>query len=165
MYLTFFSIIFLYYRTLFKKANKLLNKVTDEESILYKNCRAWFRNYDLFKKKNIREIAPYETLNNYNRCDIYVNEKNFVVVGKWKTWIGERDLVPTIFHYEELNPGRRRFVEIKNVFLNGKDLEIEFIDILYEHVMTLVIKKPENSLVEIILRQFQKFRSISVRDS
>ena len=148
--LTFPIVFFWIYTTnLDKRTKKIIRLYSDDSSEIYTDLNVWVKNFDVFKKKNKFDLDPYLTLYSFNYCDLILNEKNIVVIGKTKILGKNKPLTPTIFEFE--NNGTSitlGHVEIKNIVESGNDLEIEFADSSYTNNMTLVIKRADVELKE-----------------
>ncbi len=136
-----------YLASLEKKTKKIIANYSDHSSLIYKDLKVWVKNFDVFKKKNKFDLDPYQTLYSFNDCDLILNERNFVVIGKTKAFGKSRPLTPTIFEFDfrgvEIKP---RHVKIEDIYEVGNDLEIVFEDNSYKNKMTLVIKRVDMEL-------------------
>jgi hypothetical protein len=146
-----FPIIFfwLYLTSLEKRTKRIVKIYSDSSSKIYKDLKVWIKNFDVFRKKSKFDLDPYQILYSYNDCDLILNERNFVVIGKTKILGKNKPLSPTIFDFEKNGVGlKQRHVKIENIQEVGSDLEIEFTDDNFLDRMTLVIKGADNELKE-----------------
>jgi len=144
-----FPIVFfsLYMNALEKRAKKIIKAYYNDSSKLYRDLKVWVKNFNTLKKKNKFDLAPYETLYSYKKCDLILNDKHIVVIGKVKILGKNRLLNPTIFEFEQNEPyAKPRHVKIENIKEVGGDFEIEFTDRHYSNKMTLVIKRADSEL-------------------
>tara|TARA_R110000796_G_scaffold159169_4_gene275942 strand:- start:66817 stop:67275 length:459 start_codon:yes stop_codon:yes gene_type:complete len=132
-----------------KRTKKLIQEHSDNSSEIITDLKVWFKNFDVFKKSKKFDFDPYDTLYSFNNCDLILNDRNIVVIGKTKFLGKEKYLTPTIFEFDkngtEFKP---RHVSIENIQDVGNDIEIEFTDNKYKDKMTLVIKRTEEELKE-----------------
>jgi len=146
-----FPIVFfwIYMTSLEKKTKKIIQEHSDNSSEIITDLKVWFKNFDVFKKKQKFDLDPYDTLYSFNNCDLILNDRNFVVIGKTKFLGKEKSLTPTIFEFDkngtEFKP---RHVSIENIQDVASDIEIEFTDNKYKDKMTLVIKRAKEELKE-----------------
>lgn len=144
-----FPIVFfwIYMTSLEKRTKTIIQGHSDNSSEIITDLKVWFKNFDVFKKKKKFDLDPYDTLYSFNNCDLILNEKNIVVIGKTKFLGKEKSLNPTIFEFDkngtEFKP---RHVSIENIQDVGNDIEIEFTDYKYKDKITLVIKRAEGEL-------------------
>ncbi|MBK9534604.1 MAG: hypothetical protein IPO10_05425 [Flavobacteriales bacterium] len=135
--------------TLEKKTKKIIQEHSDNSSEIFTDLKVWFKNFDVFKKKSKFDLDPFETLYSFNNCDLILNDRNIVVIGKMKILGREKPLTPTIFEFDkngaEFRQGQVSIEKIQDV---GNDIEIEFSDDRYKDRMTLVIKRAETELKE-----------------
>lgn len=137
-----------------KRTKKIIELYSDDSSEIYADLNVWVKNFDVFKKKNKFDLDPYQTLYSFNYCDLILNEKNILVIGKSKILGKNKPLQPTIFEFE--NSGTAitpKHVEIRNIVESGNDLEIEFTDSSYTNNMILVIKRADVQLKEEIKKR------------
>ena len=140
--------------TLEKRTKKIIQEHSDNSSETFTDLKVWFKNFDLFKKKNKFDLDQYQTLYSFNNCDLILNDRNIVVIGKTKILHKEKHLTPTIFEFEKNGTEfRPRHVKIENIQEVGSDLEIEFSDNRYKDSMTLVIKSVESEMKEKIKKR------------
>ena len=141
--------------TLERKAKRITHEYLGHSSKIFTDLKVWFKNFDVFKKRNRFYLNPYETLYSFNNCDVILNDSNIVVIGKIKIFGKEKCLTPTIFGFgktsKEVKPRQVAIINIQEV---GGDLEIEFSDANYYDRMKLVIKNPEAALKEKILNTY-----------
>jgi hypothetical protein len=138
-----------YLTTLAKRTKKLIQEHSDSSSEIFTDLKVWFKNFDVFKKKNKFDLDPYETLYSYKTCDLILNDRNIVVIGKMKVLGKEKPLTPTVFEFARNQSNfKPRHVRIENIHDVGNDLEIGFLDPRYEDRITLVIKRAEKELKE-----------------
>lgn len=134
--------------TIEKKTRKIIQAYSGSTSKVYKDLKVWIKNFDIFRKRNKFDIDPYQTLYYYNECDLILNERNFVVIGKTRI-LGMTKSIPSIFGFENNSVEfKSQHVKIENIQEVGSDLEIEFSDDNYVDRMTLVIKRPDGELKE-----------------
>ncbi|KYG74682.1 hypothetical protein MB14_05615 [Roseivirga ehrenbergii] len=132
-----------------KKTKKIIQEHSDNSSEIITDLKVWFKNFDVFKKKQKLDLDPYDTLYSFNSCDLILNDKNIVLIGKTKFLGKEKSLTPTIFEFDkDGNEFKPRHVLIENIKDVGNDIEIEFADIKYKDKMTLVIKQVEEEFKE-----------------
>lgn len=146
-----FPIVFfwIYMTSLEKKTKKIIQEHSDNSSEIVTDLKVWFKNFDVFKKKQKFDLDPYDTLYSFNNCDLILNDRSFVVIGKTKILGKERSLTPTIFEFDKKGTEfKPRHVSIENFQDVGNDIEIEFTDNKYKDKMTLVIKRVEEELKE-----------------
>lgn len=143
------AFFWLYLNAMDKRTKKIIQNYSETSSKLYKNLNVWVKNFDILRKKNKFNLDPNQTVYSYNYCDLILNEKNFIVIGKANIFGKYRQLTPTIFEFGNKNtkfePQRVRIERIQNV---SGDLEIDFIDDNYLDKMTLVIKRSNAELEE-----------------
>jgi len=134
-------------KSLEKRTKKLIQEHSDNSSEIITDLNVWFKNFDVFNKKKKFDLDPYDTLYSFNNCDLILNDRNFVVIGKTKFLGKEKSLNPTVFEFDkngtEFKP---RHVSIENIQDDGNDIQIEFKDTKYKDKMTLVIKRAEEEL-------------------
>jgi len=146
-----FPIIFfwIYLITLERRTKRIIQEHSDNSSEIFTALNIRFKNFDMLKKKKMLDLNPYETLYCFNTCDLILNDRNIVLIGKMKILGKEKPLNPTIFEYDgngnDFNP---RHVKIEKIHDIGSDLEIEFLDPMYKDKITLVIKRAERELKE-----------------
>ena len=146
-----FPIVFfwVYMTSLEKKTKKIIQEHSDNSSEIITDLKVWFKNFDVFKKKQKFDLDPYDPLYSFNNCDLILNDRNFVVIGKTKFLGEEKSLTPTIFEFDNNgNEFKPRHVSIENIQDVGNDIEIEFTDNKYKDKITLVIKRAEEELKE-----------------
>ncbi|AFU69925.1 hypothetical protein P700755_003278 [Psychroflexus torquis ATCC 700755] len=147
----------IYMTTLEKRTKKIIQAHSDNSSEIYTDLKVWFKNFDVFKKKNKFDLDPYQTLYSFNNCDLILNDRNIVVIGKTKILGKNKPLTPTFFEFEKngitLKPGHVKIEKIQEV---SNVLEIEFTDRNYLEKMTLVLKRPGNELKEKIKTCYNK---------
>ncbi len=132
-----------------KRTKKLIQEHSDSSSEIITDLKVWFKNFDMFKKKKKFDLDPYETLYSFNSCDLILNDKNIVLIGKTKFLGKEKSLTPTIFEFDKNGTKfKPRHVSIENIQDVGNDIEIEFTDDKYKDKVTLVIKRAEEELKE-----------------
>jgi hypothetical protein len=137
-----------------KRTNKIIKLYSDDFSEIYTDLNVWVKNFDVFKKKNKFDLDPYQTIYSFNHCDLILNDKNIVLIGKTKILGKNKPLTPTIFEFENKKTSiKSRHVEIKKIRDLGNDLEIEFLDKNYTNTMKLVIKRPDIELKEKIKKR------------
>lgn len=144
-----FPIVFfwIYMTRLGKKTKRIIKEYSVNSSEIFTDLKVWVKNFDVFKKKNKFDLDPYETLYSFNNCDIILNDRNIVVIGKTKILGKEKPLNPIIFEFDNsVTDFKPRHVRIENIHNVGNDLEIEFYDPKYKNRMTLVIKRVESEL-------------------
>jgi len=141
--------------TIEKKTKKIIQVYSGSSSKVYRGLKVWIKNFDISRKRNKFDIDPCQTLYYYNDCDLILNERNFVVIGKTRI-LGKTKPTPTIFGFENNSVEfKSQQVKIENVQEVGSDLEIEFSDDNYVDRMTLVIKRPDGELKEKIKNMLQ----------
>lgn len=127
----------------------MIQEHSDSSSEIYTDLKVWFKNFDVFKKKSMFDFDAYETHYSFNNCDLVLNDRNIVIIGKMKILGKEKTLTPTVFEFvnnsTDYKPGH---VRIENIDEVDKDLEIEFSDVRFKNRMTLVIKKARIDLKE-----------------
>lgn len=146
-----FPIVFfwIYTKSIENKANKIIKRYSDEFSEIYSDLNVWVKDYDVFKQKKSFTVDPYQKLYSLNYCDLILNDKNIVVIGKIKILGKNKALIPIIFKFEKKETSTEsKFVVIKKIRELGNDLEIEFVDNNYTETMTLIIKKPDVELIQ-----------------
>ncbi len=151
-----FPIVFfwIYMTSLEKKSKKMIQEYSDSSSEIFTDLKVWFKNFDMFKKKNKFDFDPYDTLYSFNNCDLILNDRNIVVIGKTKFLGKEKSLTPTIFEFDKNGTEYKpRHVSIENIQDVDNDIEIEFRDEKYQDKMTLVIKRAEEELKEEIKKR------------
>jgi len=154
-----FPIVFfwMYMTNLEKRTKKIIELYSDNSSEVFPDLNVWVKNFDIFKKKNKFDLDPYQTNYSFNYCDLILNNKNIVVIGKTRVLGKNKPLTPTIFEFENNGSSiRTRHVEIKKILESGDDLEIEFLDRNYTNTMTLVIKRPDLELKDKIKKGLQQ---------
>lgn len=131
--LSFPIILFqLYLTALKKRSEKIIQDYTSESSIVYKDLTVWIKNFDVYRKRNLFNLDPFQTIYDYNDCDLILNGENFLVIGKVLILGRWKPIIPTIFEFK--NDRRllsQRHVFIENILEIGDDLEIEFTDNKY----------------------------------
>lgn len=137
-----------------RKTKKMIQEHSDSSSEIFNDLKVWVKNFDVIKKKSKFDFDPYDTLYSFNNCDLILNDRNIVVIGKTKFLGKEKSLTPTIFEFDknetEFKP---RHVSIENIQDVDNDIEIEFRDEKYQDKMTLVIKRAEEELKEKIKKR------------
>ena len=123
-----------------RKANKMIKEYSDSSSEFFYDLIVWFKNFDAFRRKWKFELDPYETLYSFYDCDMILNDRNIVIIGKMKILGKEKPLNPTIFEFEKTGEDfKPRHVKIESINEVSSDLEIEFSDPKYKDNMILVI--------------------------
>jgi hypothetical protein len=131
------------------KIKRFIQEHSEHSSEIFTDLDVWFKNFDVFKKKSKFNFYPYETLYSFNNCDLILNDRNIVLIGKMKILGKEKLLIPTVFEFDgnrtNINP---RHVRIENIHDVANDLEIEFSDPKYKDRMTLIIKRTDREFKE-----------------
>lgn len=151
-----FPIIFFwaYTRNIDKRTKEIIRLYSDNSSEIFRDLNVWVKNFDVFKKKNKFDLDPYLTLYSFNYCDLILNEKNIVVIGKIKIFGKNKSLTPTIFEFDNKGASKKsRHVEIRKIRDSENDLEIEFYDDNYTNIMTLILKRIDVELKEKIKKR------------
>ena len=144
-----FVVSSIYMNALEKNAKKIIQANSNSSSEIYTDLHVWFKHFNALKKKNKFDSNLYQTSYSFNRCDLILNDKNFVVIGKTKILGKYKALTPTIF--EKDNTAKAvyaRHVSIENIQYVGSDLEIEFTDYNYPNKITMVITNATSELKE-----------------
>ncbi|MCG8700141.1 MAG: hypothetical protein MI922_18945 [Bacteroidales bacterium] len=142
-----------------RRARSIVDQYSNEGSIFYTDLKVWFKNFDVFKKKNKFDLNPYQTTYSFNDCDLIINNDNIVLIGKSKILGKYRYLNPTVFISKEKKGNElvnSRLVNAGKVQENSGDLEIDFQDSHYKNTITLVIKRVDKRLVKKIKNVLQQ---------
>ncbi len=148
---------YLYLYSLQKRANNAITNYSNNSSVIHKDLKIWFKNFDIFEKKKYFNLSLYDTTYDYYNCDLILNEESFLVVGKINILGKQKLLMPTIFEFNYKNHNyKKRCVVIDSIEKRNSDLEIKFIDPNYKNKITLVIKRISTDLNEKILEKYTK---------
>lgn len=139
-----------------KGVKEVIKTHLSDSSVIYKDVRVRFKNFDVFKRKSIFSINPLQTIYSFNNCDLILNSDSLIVIGKTKIFGKSRSINSTIFAFDNKNVNQNSNVSYKNVRDNGSDLEIDFIDSTYNNLITLVIKRIDNTLKDKIKNGLQQ---------
>lgn len=127
----------------------MIQEHSDSSSEIFNDLKVWFKNFDVFKKKSKFDLDPYETLYSFNNCDMILNDRNIVIIGKIKILGKEKPLTLTVFEFDSNRTDfKPRHVRIENIHDIDNDLEIEYSDPKYKDKITLVIKRVKKELKE-----------------
>lgn len=144
-----FPIVFLwfYWREKNQRAKEIIQAYSDESSEVFADLTVWVKNFDVYNKKNLFDLDLYQNLYSFNDCDLILNDKNLIVVGKMNLLGIKQPLIPIVFEFDKKEAEfRRGSVSIKNIRDVGEDIEVEFLDNKYKSTMTLVIKRAAKEL-------------------
>lgn len=96
-----FSIVFfwIYVVNPEKRTKKIIELYSNDSSEIFMDLNVWVKNFDVFKKKNMFDLDPYQILYSFNYCDFIL--KNIVVIGTTKILRRNKPLTPTIFEYKK----------------------------------------------------------------
>ncbi|MEZ4849256.1 MAG: hypothetical protein R3B93_11705 [Bacteroidia bacterium] len=151
-----FLVYWLYFQAIEKRVQRIIGDNWGPSSIMFKDLRVWFKNFDFLKRKNKFETDPFHTLYSFNDCDIILNKDHFWVIGKTRLIGISRNLMPTKFSFNQSTSKQKyRQVTVEKVIEAGKDLEIEFKDDSYTNPMILVIKRADSKLIAGIQKHFK----------
>lgn len=149
----------IYISSLENRAKQMIKSYTTDSSEFHTDIKVWFKNFDIFKKKNKFDLNPYQTNYSFNDCDLILDSDYLVVIGKIKAFGKSRYLTPTVFTIKTKvinNFPDARIAQFESIRDIGTDLELDFIDSAYSNVITLVIKRIDRNLKEKIKNGLQR---------
>ena len=147
----FIFLVSYYFATIERRAEKVLEAIS--ESITWQKCdvKIWFKGYDMLKRKSTFSIDPFKMLYSYNLADLYVSGDKLIVVGKDKIFGRTRTLSPLIIcsNLSDLRDKSLKYAtRLVATELTGNDLEVQFEDYEYSNIIKLVVKNIGQELNE-----------------
>lgn len=141
----------LYFSTVEKRSRKKIQAYVSNSSQTFTNLSVWFKNVDVFKKKNRFALDPFDTLYAFNKCDFILNDRYALMIGKAKFLGRQTLLMPTVLQFDRSAATfQSMHVKVERIYDIDNDLAIEFSDAKYQNRITLVIKRADSGLKEAI---------------
>jgi len=126
---------------IFKMKNhvsKIKEKYVDGNSIILRNSKVYFKNFDLSKSKQFFPSSPFEDpLYTFNLCDIYINLKSILIIGKMKSLGRINELNITVLNKNTTNSSK---TILKDLRRTKTHLELEFKDSRFDKNIIAMIK-------------------------
>jgi len=123
-----------------------VKRFTNENTKCYTDLKVYFKNYDIFKKKNRFNISVNSPIYNFNNCDIYLSKENILLIGKSNLLGKTHQLNITIIFKDQNHDKYPGFVRLKDLSISKTHIEIKFKDRNFDKPITAMIKNKDDNL-------------------
>lgn len=146
----------MYLSKLEKRSRLAIQQYLAESIEQHQDISLWFKNFDIFQKKEIFSLDPYQVVYDFEKCDLILGSHYLIVVGKSRLLGKTRYLPPTLFLNGSKGSlpakGVMNIARCQNILEKGNDLEIAFTDEQYKNVITMVLKRIDGPLRNAIIK-------------
>lgn len=132
--------MYLLIRNFQKRNQTLIEEFRTPETFLLRDITCWTKNYDQFKLRHKISVDPKMTIYDFYACDLLLNKKAFMIVGKGSFFGINKMVKPVIFTSSNNSTLFETKTTLKQIRTVGVNVEIDFFDSDYTNEMTLILR-------------------------
>ncbi len=141
-----------------RKAKFYIGQHASKSSKYFRDINVYVKNFDVFDKTDKLSLNPSHTIYDFSTCDLILDSRRLMVIGKLKCLGQTITLMPILLtksDYVQSN-FKARFAICEDVREAGSDLQIDFRDMTYDNIITMVIKGANEEMKEKIKNELQQ---------